>query len=262
MKNFIYKYRKIIKVSMIVPLFIFFISYGCQNSETDQEQTHLNYSGEEIFKGIFFSQGELPNQIEALKGEHEKSENLTATNKNLKDFQLDFSKEIIKSINALDPAFFSQFKKQMESKNYYAIQLAMANATKMIKAGGYNSKYSGYFKLTDKLESKKADFSTKEFQDIDISTPEGIAKYKSLIKDKYDINVDDDDYKVACSIGAVVCVVYLVAGAVNTVVAAYYVVAGAVVYAKVEFWGGGTNESTIGNVLIEELALKLGSSSN
>ncbi len=247
---------------MIVPFFIFFITYGCQNSESDQQQTHLNYSGEEIFRGIFFSQGELPNQIEALKAEHDKSVNIASTNKNVKDFQLDFSNEIIKAINNLDPTFFSQFKKQMESKNYYAIQLAMANATKMIKAGGYNSKYSGYFKLTDKLESKKADFSTKDFQDLDISTPDGIAKYKSLIKDKYDINVDDDDYKVACSVGAVVCVVYLVAGAVNTVVAAYYVVAGAVVYAKVEFWGGTTNEAAIGNVLIEELAIKLGSSSN
>ena len=247
---------------MAIPVFIFFISYGCQNSGTDEQQTQLNYSGEEIFRGIFFSQGELPNQIEALKEEHEKTENIAKTNKDVKDFQLDFSKEIIKSINTLDPTFFTQFKKQMESKNYYAIQLAMTNATKMIKAGGYNSKYSGFFKLADELETKKVDLSGNEFKNIDMNSPEGMTKFKSLIKTKYDIDVDDDDYKIACAPNLGFCYVYAVAAVVSIAAVAYSGVAvvAYAVYAKVEFWGGVTNHDAIGNVLIEELALKLGSS--
>lgn len=266
MEKFIYKYRRIIKASIIVPLVLLAISYGCQNNDVDQKPDKLNYSGEEIFRGIFFSQGKLPTQIEALKPEHEKSEIAMATNKNVKEFKIDFSNEIVKSIKLLDPTFFTQFKKQMESKNYYAIQLALTNGTKMIKAAGYKSKYSGFFKLSDDLESKKADLTSKEFKDININTPEGLAKYKSLIKDKYDINIDDDNYKIACSPAAVVCVYFaaaaysIVAVATSYVAGAYTAVAVAVVYYKVEYWGGGTNENVIGNVLIEELAMKLGSS--
>lgn len=257
MKNFFYKYRKIIRISLVIPLMVFFISYGCQKNDDDQTTAQMNYSGEEIFRGIFFSEGELPNQIDALKAEHEKSEALSIANKSVKEFKLDFSDEIVNSINELDPEFFNNFKKQMESKNYYAIQLAMTNAAKMVKAGGYRSKYAGFFKLSDELESKKVDLSSKEFTDIDVSTPEGLVKYKSLIKDKYNINVDDDEYKVGC-----VTVFYAIAGVVSIAAAAYSVVGVAVyaVYSKVEFWGGATNQDAVGNVLVEELALKLGSS--
>ncbi len=256
MKKINFNSKKIIGFAVLIPLLSLFIIFGCQNDGNDQNTAQLNYSGEEIFRGIFFSQGDLPNHIDALKANHEQSEAAMAANKNVKEFKLDFSKEIIKEINTLDPNYFSQFKKQMESKNYFAMQLAISNALKMIKAGGYRSKYSGYFKLSDKLESKKADFTSKEFQNIDINTPDGITKYKSLIKDKYDINVDDDEYKVACSF----CVVYLVAGAINTVAMFHYGVTVAMVYDKVEFWGGATNQNAVDDVLIEELAKKLGSS--
>lgn len=260
MKKIVYKYRNLIKATVVVPVFAFLISYGCQNNETEEQPIQLNYSGEEIFRGIFFSEGDLPNQIDALKSDHEKSEVSMATNKNLKEFKLDFSNEIVKSIKVLDPMFFSQFKKQMESKNYYGIQLAMANATKMIKAGGYNSKYSGYFKLSDKLESKKADLTSIEFKNIDVNTPEGITKYKSLIKEKYEINVDDEDYKIACTPGVVVCYALAAVVSIAAVVYSGVVVAAYAVYSKVEFWGGAQNQNAIGNVLIEELARKLGSS--
>jgi hypothetical protein len=122
MKNTNFNRKKIIGFAILIPLLSLFIIFGCQNDRDDQKPAQLNYSGEEIFRGIFFSQGDLPNQIEALKPEHEKSEAAIATNKNVKEFKLDFSNEIVKSINLLDPMFFNNFKKQMESKNYYAIQ--------------------------------------------------------------------------------------------------------------------------------------------
>lgn len=127
--------KNLLKVALVLPVFLFFINYGCQSNDSDQA-AGLNYSGEEIFKGLFFLQGELPDHIEALKAEYEKSQSAMAANKEVQEFQLEFSEEIIKSIHVLDPDFFKNFKAQMESKNYYAIQLAMANAAKMLKAGG------------------------------------------------------------------------------------------------------------------------------
>lgn len=259
MKKINFNRKKIIGFGVLIPLLSLFIIYGCQNDGNEQDSAQLNYSGEELFKGILFVQGELPKHINALKSNHEEYEATMIADKNQKEFSLDFSKEIIKEINTLDPIYFDQFKKQMESKNYFAMQLALTNAFKMLKAAGYRSKYSGFFKLSDKLESKKADLTSKEFKDIDVSTPEGLAKYKSLIKDKYDINVDDDDYKIACAPYTGFC--YYIAGAISYVVGLYSFAGVTVyyVYNKVEFWGGATNENVIGNVLIEELSKKLGS---
>ena len=95
-----------------------------------------------------------------------------------------------------------------------------------------------------------------------MNSSEGMTKFKSLIKTKYDIDVDDDDYKIACAPNLGFCYVYAVAAVVSIAAVAYSGVAvvAYAVYAKVEFWGGVTNHDAIGNVLIEELALKLGSS--
>lgn len=253
MKKIIYKHRKILRALIALPLLVFFISYGCQTNGNEKNTSQMNYSGEEIFKGIFFLQGPLPNKIEALKSEYEKSKASMATNKEVGEFQLEFSKEIIKSINTLDPSFFKQFKEQMESKNYYAVQLAVANASKMLKAGGYNSKYSNLFKLSDELESKKADLPN-EFKDFDINSPQGLAKYKSLMKTKYDIDLDDENYKIACAPSLGFCIVVVVVAGFALAVAVSYV------YNLHEYWGGVKNQNMIENVLIEELATKLGSS--
>lgn len=244
--------KNLLKVALVLPVFLFFINYGCQSNDSDQA-AGLNYSGEEIFKGLFFLQGDLPDHIEALKAEYEKSQSAMAANKEVEEFQLEFSDEIIKSISVLDPDFFKNFKTQMESKNYYAIQLAMANAAKMLKAGGYNSKYASFFKLSDQLKSKKVDITDDEFRNIDVNTPEGMAKFKSLMKNKYEIDLDDENYKIACAPSLGFCIIVLVVAGVTLAVAVNYVVN------LNEYWGGVKSQNAVGNVLIEELAAKLGS---
>lgn len=80
-----------------------------------------------------------------------------------------------------------------------------------------------------------------------------MAKFKSLMKNKYEIDLDDENYKIACAPSLGFCIIVLVVAGVTLAVAVNYVVN------LNEYWGGVKSQNSVGNVLIEELAAKLGS---
>lgn len=235
-------------IAMVCVSFVMVTS--CEKPEEVAVQQKTEYSGEELFRGIFFFQGEVPAKIQSMRPQYEQFKQMSR-DKKVEQAMLAYTDELVLQIRQIDPTYFDQFKAQIESDNMYGIQLAIANGTKMIEAAGYRSeKYSGMFRLQHELDAKKVDFNKAEFQNLDLKTEEGIAEFKKILKKDYLIDLDDEQYKVACTPFAAFCVaivaaaVYNTALAVHTAAAAVNAVAYLAAYLKVGLWGGITAEMT------------------
>lgn len=257
MKNF----RKFAsKWQVILPVILVFVMVSCYQ---DDEVAKQDYSGEEMFRGIFFLQGDVIHQLESLHADSDKLKISQKSNPESIEYFEDFVDEIVLQIESLDPDYFNNFKKQVESKNYYSIELALSNGTNMIKAAGLKSeKLSSVFRLMTEFEDKKVDFQTASIKKLDFKNPEDVSKLKSILKNDYSIDLDDEQYSVACVPVAAVCVVYAAAAVVSIAAVAYTAVAAinaaawVTVYAWVEVWGGAQFENGIASnsLLVKEIA--------
>jgi SdpC family antimicrobial peptide len=253
--------NKILISSLVVLLLAF--AFSC-NSEEDDKPLQ-NYSGEELFQALFFSSGEAAQHIQTIQSSVEKLNTALKANPEVKKFTTDFSAEIIQRINELDPTYFTRFKEQLASDNFYTMELALANGSKMIKAAGYRSSYAGMFRLMDDLNEKNVDFSAAQLEDLDYTKEEDVQKLKDFLSQQYSIDLNSEDYKVACVPVAAVCVVYAIAAVVSISAAAYTALAVVnaaawiTVYAWIELWGGDSMMETVGqnDVLIQELSVLL-----
>lgn len=256
------KVRKFIsKWQVMMPFVFIFIFVSCYND--DEPIAKKEYSGEELFRGIFFLEGEVAQSLESLKPNLDEMETTLKTNPEAKASYGDFANEIMSQINRLDPEFLDNFKSQIESDNYYSIELALGNGSRMIKAAGFASeKYSGIFKLASDVQEKNIDFNSEEFENLDLNNPEDIEKFKSLLKTNYQIDLDDENYQVACIPAIMIC--YAIAGVVSIAALAYTALAGVhvvavmayYVYSKVEFWGVNNSSNDIAKTdgLVTEIA--------
>jgi hypothetical protein len=249
-------------LGMIMVCASFLAFTGCEKSEEVSLEQKTDYSGEALFRGLFFFQGDVPTKVQSLRPHYDQFKQASRDKKVDKAMQ-EFIDEMIVQIKQIDPTYFDQFKAQIQSDNMYGIELAIANGTKMIEAAGYRSeKYAGMFKLQHALEVKKVDFSKAEFQNLDLKTAEGVEKFKKILKKDYLIDLDDEQYKVACAPFGAVCVVILVAAvyntaaAIHTAAAAVNAVAVVAAYLKVGLWGGFNAEmtGTAYDQLISEIA--------
>lgn len=247
-------------LSMGAAFALIFLVFSCSNEE--QEKPLADFSGEELFEALFFSSGSAAQYIQTIQPSVENLNVAITSNPEVGDFTSEFSSEIISEINGLDPTYFARFKEQLASDNYYSMELALANGSKMIKAAGYRSSYSGMFKLMDDLNSKNVDFNDEALAGLDYSKEEDVDKLKDFLRQEYSIDLNNEDYKVACIPVAAVCIVYAAAAVVSIAAVAYTAVAAVnaaawvTVYAWVELWGGNTMMDTVGqnDVLIQELA--------
>lgn len=237
-----------------------FIAVSCYQ---DSEIAKQDYSGEELFRGIFFLQGDVVNNLESLKPRSNQLEVAQKANPESQEFFDELVDEIVMQIKLLDPEYFTNFKSQMASKNYYSMELALSNGTKMIKAAGLKSdKISGVFRLMVEIENKGVDFENEEFKTLDLEKPENVEKLKSILKKDYSIDLDDEQYNVACVPVAAVCVVYAAAAVVSIAAVAYTAVAAVnaaawvTVYAWVELWGSTNfeNDVAFNDILVKEIA--------
>lgn len=257
------KFRKTIsKWQIITPIVCIFIFFSCYNDD-ETAIVKKEYSGEELFRGIFFLEGEVAQNLESLKPNLDEMEKTLRTNPEAQGYYNDFANEILKQIQILDPGFLDSFKEQIKSDNYYSIELALGNGFRMIKAAGFASeKYAGIFKLMSEVQEKNVDFDSKEFEKLDLKNPEDIEKLKTILKENYAIDVEDDQYAIPCVPFAGFCIYYAVAGVVSIAAAAYALVAaGQAIYIavyvwKVEVWGGINSSNNIAksDLLISEIA--------
>lgn len=237
------------KWQVILPIIMVFLVVSCYPGE--DELVKKDYTGEELFRGIFFLQGEVAKSLETLRPHIDRkveSEKLSPENRS---FHIEFVNEIITQIKSLDPSYFNNFRSQVQSENYYSIELALANGTQMIKAAGYKSeKLSATFKLMDEIQEKQVDFGSEKIKNLDFENKEDVETFKSILRQDYAIDIDDEQYVVACAPVLAVCLFVVVVGAVAAVVNVGWV------YAEAWYYGFSQSENNIAftNSLVSEIA--------
>lgn len=103
----------------------------------------LSYSGEDIFKGIFFFQNDITEEITSIK--NSQSYYFYTTNTTFKGTIDLFSSEIVTKIYDIDENFFNNFKSLITSKNHLKINDAFKMASiKIVEAMPYTSHFNSY----------------------------------------------------------------------------------------------------------------------
>jgi hypothetical protein len=157
--------KKILNAWFAIPLLCLFIFISC-TPKSESVSPSINYTGEELFRGIFFIQGEVARKIEIFKPYFADQNKVNSIDRD------ELSDEIVKGIKMGYPSFFDDFESVLKSKDFNKIQYTLSNAGKLIQVVGNNSpKYKKYFKMVEKV-----------VEDIDVS--------------KYDLNNPNDKLKL------------------------------------------------------------------
>ncbi|MEJ5049614.1 hypothetical protein WH221_07225 [Chryseobacterium culicis] len=233
-------------VSVLLTLNVFLAS--CSNSiddalgnspENSKTEKNLNgvsskmaqeYSGEELFEGIFFAYGDFAKNIESHKEIVEKVNAAPADQKDL--FNKRFS-NFVKSVKTKDADYFENFKKEILSGDNSNIQNAIKNGSIHI----YENVaiiLPEFQPIMDKLEQDEelqnmvaegGEISPEDLKNLNV-------KYQKFLAQNYDVEA------IPCS-WAVACFYYAALAIHNTVaVTANLAVAGAVaIYLGVTWWG-------------------------
>ncbi|WP_454045219.1 hypothetical protein [Chryseobacterium sp. Marseille-Q8038] len=233
-------------VSVLLTLNVFLAS--CSNSiddalgnspENSKTEKNLNgisskmaqeYSGEELFEGIFFAYGDFAKNIESHKEIVEKVNAAPADQKDL--FNKRFS-NFVKSVKTKDADYFENFKKEILSGDNSNIQNAIKNGSIHI----YENVaiiLPEFQPIMDKLEQDEelqnmvaegGEISQEDLKNLNV-------KYQKFLAQNYDVEA------IPCS-WAVACFYYAALAIHNTVaVTANLAVAGAVaIYLGVTWWG-------------------------
>src|SRR5688572_18970645 len=124
------------KPYLILPLCITLLFASCTKNEVNSdtgtsisELSQKTYTGEQLFRGIFFAEGTVAAAINELK------------DLNIRNFlegeelnrALYFQDELIKRIAAEDPVFFNTFRLAMQSRDHLRIQTELKRAGEVVK---------------------------------------------------------------------------------------------------------------------------------
>ncbi|MGJ1439528.1 MULTISPECIES: hypothetical protein [Sphingobacterium] len=236
------------------------IIYSC--TKDANEDAKSQYSGEEMFRAIYFLEGNAVNELSSLKPALSQMQKSKSANPDRKrdEFVKEMNNVLISTIKELDKDFFENFKRQVEADDYYAIQLAIGNGARMLRAAGFKSKYAPMFNFLEEVGNKNINLKDEKFKGLDFQKESDVKKFVKILKDDHGIDIDMDQetqlYAV-CNFG-IACAVALVA--VATMAVAAQSVAGLwvyYVYSKVEFWGvvDGNNTDAANEGFIRDVAL-------
>lgn len=221
------------KIKFIIP--IIFLAFVLISAKSAKEDNNLGYSGEQLFRGIFFFQGNIPNQIAAFKPIKEKLDKLEPFKKIEEE---NFVNEIVSSVNGINHLYFNELKAAVESKDNYRIDETMKTGVKLIQISLLNSNhYKVLLKIPQnafaKLDISKYDLTKESDLNLVISEMTKIMKNTSK-------KIDNSPNGTCVAVTVVVALaVWDVVALVNyaaVVNAAALAVVYAAVYASVVFW--------------------------
>ncbi|UGU15381.1 hypothetical protein LS482_17070 [Sinomicrobium kalidii] len=224
-------FKKVTQGSFVLVLLALFTFSSCQEEEGIGETP--DYSGEDLFRGVYFLQGEAAHRIKSYEDAILKINELdNEAQATLNDFYDD----LIQEIKKIDPGYFDTFKEQMTSNNVYAIEHQLEEGREMLtKAGLQSEKYKKVFEYTRKVSSDM------KLQNIDFRSEKGIKEIKGYAESYF--KRESTDVQAACVPAAAVCVVVALAvweAAVTVNVTAVGTVAGAIyatlVYKASIYW--------------------------
>jgi SdpC family antimicrobial peptide len=161
-------------------LIISLVSTSWTSNSNDKERKR--YSGEELFRGIFFNQGAVASQISVLKSSSISAEEFfKGDNKKLQQVN-NLRNNIIAAINKKDPVFFKNFETKLKSKNYYVIDETLKESSKTFidalqAVNGVKTEQDG-IAFKQRLEAEVKNF-TKGMTYNQFNNKENLKKYMS-----------------------------------------------------------------------------------
>lgn len=248
-------------------VFLFGLFQSCSKREELANEIHeLDlYSGEDIFRGLFFLEGDFVDQIPSLKQQRINMDALMESpmvlsmmkSKNIEskteiETQIDnFKNKLTEEVKKIDPTIFGDLKKNITNGDVDLLERTMKQAAEVLNAAILQTEMvSKNVKLVD-LAYKKDGISPNDY---DLTTAEGIQKYNEKVIDfakseNLDSkNLDDEQ--------AGIIFVFLVVAYLFVAVAAYFFLAigglviitiGGYLYIEIEAdWGTGQDDVAIG----------------
>ena len=137
------------------------------------------FSGEEIFTGIFFMDNQISDEVSQLKSVKEdmmqqpNAKEIMAMSDKLKDASIAY-------INEKYPQFFNELKEAAYSKNMYALESKIQESAMIIEqAGRLDPDFAEYFELGDQVQKDEALMG--EISNLDLTQKEDQAKFQGLL---------------------------------------------------------------------------------
>ena len=216
------KFRQLSQNPLVILFLLFnFIYVNANRTEIVVEQIkskHLQKSGEEIFKGLFFLQNDITENIESLKNLKTQIENSKNGEQSLTHLT-NLSNESTAYIKEKYPEFFDKLQKAMYSGNLYEIDNYMKQSVILVEQAGLASdKYSGLFTFSNIIKNNEQ--LKNQIVKLDLSNPHDSQVLKDILKE-YSMK---KNFTQMCAVAGAFCVFYAIAAAVSIAVAAYSVV--------------------------------------
>jgi hypothetical protein len=179
------------------------------------------YNGEELFRGLFFLEGDFVNEINSLQESKIfiNLNNLSSEKKNQVKVFHDF---IINEIKITQPNYFNKFKESLQNDNLYSVKQTLADAGSLINQVGLSSEaYKKMFEASNKMLAKGVDFEREDIKNLDLTNPDDAEQFFNIMEQDYGLTNLKYDLSLAatCNLG-IWCVVTM-AVAVQSVVGAW-----------------------------------------
>lgn len=126
--------RKIVKnpIFCIFMIGLTLLSTGCTKEQIFNSSTSSqNYSGEDLFKGIFFAKGAVAEKLPTIKNSRSyfQINELQEKTNNADDSKMD---ELMDEIEVRHPNFYGNLQSSIDTKNHLIIEEALKNAADVI----------------------------------------------------------------------------------------------------------------------------------
>ncbi len=207
---------------------------GALNPVSAGNSKYADYSGEDIFKGLFFFQNELSDDVSHVKEIKSEMNNLvlngdvklTAERSNLTEKDINTSiKEMsditISYISKNYPTFFDEFEQVMKSGNFYEMERVMDLSSQLIDQSLLSSEKYQVASIINKELGKDSELK-EQILALDLTKKEDAKKLEILLNSVEGLG--GKVHQKAAFFAAVLAVAYIAVGAVSFVVAAYSVV--------------------------------------
>lgn len=236
------------KIAMILAASLLFVSCSQYDDNlSDGNRLQDKYSGEEIFKGLFFFQNNISENVPLLKTMKESLDKM----KNHEDITLaltDISNTTVAFINKKHPNFFNELKTVLKSGNRFEIEEKLSKASSLIEQALFSSsKYNAALKFGKSIASNNE--LMNKIMDIDITSQTGQEQFNSLLKDYSKSYDTGKEIGVVTLVAAALAAVYAGILAVSIAIAAYSLVV------KVAYWDP-TEVMYEGNKIFKENSIK------
>jgi SdpC family antimicrobial peptide len=246
---------KLSKINLKVLSFLFaslFLFTNCSKYTSEVGSFKDTYSGEDIYKSIYFGIGDFSTKISLLKGNvvtydalpHKAQQQIESN-----------AEKIIDIIKSKDAKFFNRFQEDILSKNHLQIEHALKQGATSISENIQMlfpeiSKQLNYIdsgvkngKLNLKSKDQLKNYLINLKNDSTITSSKPVVKYPELLaKNMISSGQTEESVAAASVVWAVAAAVYFAVAAHNTVAVT------AMIYYKAAFWGPSIDKEVAAEV--------------